>query len=81
MATSKLSKKYQITIPKKVREKLGLKKGSKVSIKEKGGGQAVLEPVDSLTEKYKGLGKEAWNKLGGADNYLNQERISWDRKN
>lgn len=81
MATSKLSKKYQITIPKKVREKLGLKKGSKVSIKEKGSGRAVLEPVDSLTEKYKGLGKETWKKLGGADKYLSQERSLWDRKN
>jgi len=81
MPTSKLSKKYQITVPKKIREKLGLKKGSKVSIRKEGKDRAILEPVDSLVEKYKGLGKRAWKKLGGADQYLNQERNSWDRKN
>lgn len=81
MPTSKLSKKYQITVPKKIREKLGLKKGSKVSIRKKEGDKAVLEPADSLVEKYKGLGKKVWKKLGGADNYLKEERSSWNRKN
>lgn len=81
MATSKLSKKYQITVPKEVRKKLNLKKGSKVSIKGKGPDKAVLEPVDNLVERYKGLGKKVWEKLGGADNYLKQERDSWSRKN
>ena len=80
MPISKLSKKYQITVPKKIREKLGLKKGSKVSIKQKGKNKAVLEPTESLVEKYKGLGKDTWKKLGGADQYLKQERTSWNRK-
>lgn len=79
MPTSKLSKKYQITVPKEIREKLGLKKGSKVSIKKKGENKAVLEPTESLVEKYKGLGKDTWKKLGGTEQYLKQERNSWNR--
>lgn len=80
MPIGKLSKKYQITVPKEVREKLSLEKGSKVSIRGEGDDKAVLEPVDSLVEKYKGLGKEAWKELGGTDEYLNRERDSWSRK-
>lgn len=70
MPTSKLSRKYQITVPKEVREKLGLEKGSKVIIRGEGDDKAVLEPVDSLVEKYEGLGKKVWEKLGGADEIL-----------
>lgn len=35
----------------------------------------------SLTEKYKGLGKKVWKKLGEADEYLKTERETWERKN
>jgi len=79
MAISKLSQKYQITIPSEIRKKLGLKKGSRVLIKIRKKKEAVIKPVEiSLTEKYKGMGKEVWKRLGGAEKYLKKERSLWE---
>jgi hypothetical protein len=32
----------------------------------------------SLTEYMSGLGKEVWQRLGGAKKYIQKERASWD---
>ena len=80
MPISKLSQKYQITIPSEIRQHLGLKRGSRVSIRLKRKAEAVISPITtSLIEKYKGMGKEVWRALGGADKYLNKERNSWEQ--
>lgn len=80
MPVTKLSKKYQITIPRSVREVLGLEQGVRLNIRAKGGRKIVLEPLrKSLVSKYKGLSKDVWRKLGGTDEYLNKERTIWER--
>lgn len=33
----------------------------------------------SYVEMLRGLGKEVWRSLGGADTYIKQERASWEK--
>jgi hypothetical protein len=43
------------------------------------GGKAVLRPApDSFAKALRGLGKDAWRSLGGADRFLRRERDSWE---
>lgn len=74
-----LSMKYQIVIPKNVREQMGLKKGVKVYVRpiDRDHAMIVKESIDPV-EELRGLGKEVWDALGGADAYLKRERESWD---
>lgn len=80
MNVTKLSEKYQIVVPKKVREMMKLKVGQRVYITPVSDTQAMLvrEPL-SHTEALAGLGSEVWEKLGGADAYIKKERSSWDK--
>ena len=54
--------------------KLYMKEGNNQSINK--------EDIEkkSLTEKYRGLGKRVWEKLGEADEYLKTERETWKRE-
>jgi len=36
-------------------------------------------PDKNYVEMLKGLGKEVWRSLGGADSYIKQERASWEK--
>lgn len=81
MTTTTLSSKNQIVIPKEVREKLKLRSGSKLVVYPVDETHAVIakEPK-SYSDALRGLGKEVWQALGGADKYIKQERASWDKK-
>ncbi len=74
-----LSMKYQIVIPKEVRKAMGLKKGTKVYVKplDKNHAMITKDPDDPIKE-LRGLGKEVWDSLGGAEVYLKRERDSWN---
>ena len=63
MSIVKISSKGQVTIPKEVREALGLKPGDRVEIKVEGN-IAVLEPLRKPSESMRGLGCKAKEKLG-----------------
>ena len=77
MKTSRLTKKYQITLPVEVRKQLGLKAGDLVVIALEGG-RAVLTPIHgSFTDHLTGLGKEVWKALGGGEQFLKGEREAW----
>ena len=80
MAKAKLSKKYQIVIPKEVRKKMRLEAGAQVAIYPLDETRAMLikHPQNSV-KALRGLGKELWEALGGADKYLKEERASWDK--
>lgn len=78
MSIATLSSKNQITVPKAVRERLGLKWGKKVAI-EIEADRAILKPAKSVTDYFEGLGRETWRRLGGAK-FIKQERASWQRK-
>lgn len=81
MNTTTLSEKYQIVIPKVVREMMKLKVGQKVYFNPLDDTKALLvrEPI-SHTKALLGLGKEVWKKLGGGDKYIKKQRDSWNRR-
>lgn len=35
---------------------------------------------EDYVKSLRGLGKEVWDALGGADKYIKEERASWDKK-
>jgi AbrB family looped-hinge helix DNA binding protein len=78
MAVAKLTNKFQITIPAEIRHRLDLRAGDSV-VMELDGEQAVLRPVHGgHTARMRGLGKSVWTRLGGCENWLEQERQAWD---
>lgn len=78
LSTAKLTDKYQITIPREVRKRLGLKAGDLVYLafeEEK----VVLRAVrGGWTEATKGLGAELWKAEGGGEAVIERERESWE---
>ncbi len=81
MAQAKLSKKYQIVIPKEVRKKMGLGAGAQVAIYPVDEHHAVIaKSPTSYADALQGLGKEVWQALGGAEKYIKEERTSWEKK-
>jgi AbrB family looped-hinge helix DNA binding protein len=57
MATTTISPKYQVVIPKDVREKLHLKSGQKMTVVTKGGVVYLIpeKPVESFKGFLKGM--------------------------
>jgi len=57
MATTTISSKYQIVIPKDVREKLNLKSGQKMAVVVKGGVVYLIpeKPLESFKGFLKGM--------------------------
>ncbi|MBI3290806.1 AbrB/MazE/SpoVT family DNA-binding domain-containing protein [Candidatus Falkowbacteria bacterium] len=81
METAKLSRKYQIVVPKEVRKKMNLRVGERVAVYGVDENRAMLvRRPKSYADALQGLGKEVWEALGGADKYIREERASWDKK-
>jgi bifunctional DNA-binding transcriptional regulator/antitoxin component of YhaV-PrlF toxin-antitoxin module len=75
--SSRLTSKCQVTVPREIRRALRLSPGNLVHFAIEGG-KAFLSPApESHTQALKGLGKDAWGALGGADRFLRRERDSW----
>ncbi|MGQ4914425.1 MAG: AbrB/MazE/SpoVT family DNA-binding domain-containing protein [Candidatus Asgardarchaeia archaeon] len=53
---AKVDKKGRVLLQKEIREKLGIKEGSNVKIKVEGR-RIVLEPIESIADKYFGIFK------------------------
>lgn len=76
--SSRLTRKCQVTVPKEIRRALRLKEGDTVYFTIEGG-KAVLRPApESFAHALRGLGKDAWKSLGGAERFLRRERDSWE---
>ncbi|OGE82422.1 MAG: hypothetical protein A3B10_03025 [Candidatus Doudnabacteria bacterium RIFCSPLOWO2_01_FULL_44_21] len=81
MSKTTLSSKNQIVVPKDVRERLNLKSGSKILLYPMDETHAILTTQsEDYVKSLRGLGKEVWDALGGADKYIKEERASWDKK-
>ncbi len=81
MSKTTLSSKNQIVVPKEVREKLKLVPGAKISIYPVDDNHAILtRQSEDYVKSLRGLGKEVWQALGGADKYIKEERAAWDKK-
>ena len=75
--SSRLTSKCQVTVPREIRKALHLSPGNLVYFSVEGG-RAFLSPApESHARALKGLGKDAWGALGGADRFLRRERDSW----
>jgi len=80
MDTTKLSRKYQIVVPKKIRKEMGLRVGERVGVYSLDKERAILiKKPKSHVEALEGLGKEVWDALGGVE-YIRKERSLWDKK-
>lgn len=81
MATSKLSIKYQIVVPRAVRQQLKLRAGMRVYITPLNDRRALLTAMDDdPVRSLEGLGQDIWKKLGGTHRYMRKERSTWKRK-
>ena len=80
MMNTTVSTKYQIVIPKRIRQKLEIAPGMKLHIEVIDKESAVLhiKKID-VVKSLRGLGKEVWKSLGGAETYIKQERKAWDK--
>jgi AbrB family looped-hinge helix DNA binding protein len=81
MEIAKLSQKYQIVVPRDVRKKMKLHRGSRLGVYPVDGDRAILlKYPKNYVDAMQGLGKEVWHMLGGATRYIKQERASWIKK-
>ena len=72
----KVNAKYQITIPKSVREKLKLKAGDRLLADVQDGMMILIPEPVSYAEKLQGLGREIWKSVD-VNRYLAAERAAW----
>lgn len=73
---TRLSSKYQVVIPKEVRDALGLKPHDAV-IFLIDGDEVILRPKPrDFVEALRGLHKEVW--MEDVDGWLEEERASWE---
>lgn len=75
--TITLGKKAQVVIPKKAREAIGLKPGSKATLMYENGRGTIFADPRQAGKLLEGLGKEIWE--GKGEEYLEKERASWDK--
>ena len=77
MEVVRVSGKYQIVIPRRVREALGIRPGDQLLITVKGGEMLIRPKPKSYAEYLRGLHKEIWKGVE-AEEYVREERESWE---
>ncbi|MHA1362867.1 MAG: AbrB/MazE/SpoVT family DNA-binding domain-containing protein [Candidatus Freyarchaeota archaeon] len=77
MEIAKLSSKFQVTLPKKVREDLKAKKGDRILFVKRGESWEVFRLPSDPVEALKCLGKKA--KLKGTAKEVHEEMEAWER--
>ena len=75
----KVSSKYQIVIPKRVREELGLRPGDRFLIAIEDGKVVMRLRPRSYARHLRGLHKEVWQGIEATE-YVQEERESWERE-
>ncbi len=79
MPLTKVSHKFQVVIPKDIRELLGISKGDTLQVYKKDN-EIVMKKIktgEPLSLKdLKGLGKEIWKDVD-VEKYIKKERDSW----
>jgi AbrB family looped-hinge helix DNA binding protein len=79
MSETTISPKYQVVIPKAVRNKLNIKEGQRLQVYPMGDSIILSPKPASYTEKMLGLGKEVWKEIDPLE-YIRKERLDWDKK-
>ena len=78
MQTAKVSSKYQIVIPKSVREALGVRAGDQLVIATDGDKAVLWLRPKSYAKHMRGLHKDLWRDVNATE-YVRQERESWQQ--
>ena len=76
-STAKLTDKYQITIPREVRRRLGLRAGDVIYLALEGEKIVLRGARGGWTEATRGLGADLWKEEGGTE-AIERERDSWE---
>lgn len=74
--TVKLSGKYQIVIPREVRQRLGLAAGDGLLVEVQGNTIVLVPRPRSYAKRLRGLHKEVWANVEAAA-YVREERKGW----
>jgi AbrB family looped-hinge helix DNA binding protein len=77
IASSKLTSKFQVTIPAAVRRRLGIEAGDVVILTVEGGEVILRAAKGGWTESSRGLGADVWKRAGGGVAAVERERDSW----
>lgn len=79
MSTTTITQKYQVVIPKLIRDEAKLKEGQKLHVYTIGGSVVLSPTPKSFAEKMSGLGKEIWKNVDPLE-YIRKERASWNKQ-
>lgn len=74
-----VTKKGQVTIPKKIRDKLGLKEGKKVSFELKGKEAVLLPEVEHPLEELRDLRKEVRFSEEEIKSMIEESKEKWSK--
>ena len=75
-AKVKVGPKYQVVIPRSIRNKISLLPKEEVLVEEINGAIIILPHMKSFTEFMFGLGKDVWKGID-PKSYVKKERASW----
>jgi len=76
--TVKIGKRFQVVLPKAVREKLSLQEGDELVVEVARRGILLVPKPKSYTKHMEGLHKEVWEGLD-IRAFLEEERKEWER--
>jgi len=80
MPTSTITSKGQITIPKEVREKLGLREGDRIDFLVDSNGNAILKPASFSFRQLKGILHRKNRKTISVEKMNEAIRYRWKKK-
>jgi len=76
--TVRVGKRYQVVLPKKVRQRLDIHEGDELLVEVSRWGILLVPRPRSYTAHLAGLHREVWRDVD-ADEYLAEEREGWRR--
>jgi len=79
MAKTTISQKYQVVIPKEIRQKIKISEGQELYVYSVGNSIIMSPSPKSYSEKMLGLGQEIWKNIDPLE-YISRERAGWDKK-
>jgi len=79
MVEVKVSKKFQVVIPKEVRKNVNLSAGDQLIIKVEDGSIIMIPKPKNYTQHMLGLHKKIWKSVR-VERYLEEERRSWQEQ-
>lgn len=79
MVKTTVSQKYQVVIPKEIRDKAVIKEGQEMYVYSIGKSIILTPLLPNRSERMLGLGQETWKDIDPLE-YIRQERLNWDKK-